>query len=312
MTMKRPPALDQASDPRFDAAWEEHRRHLLNVAYRLLGSVSEAEDMVQEGYARLLDADVDAIDDVRGWLTTVVSRLCLDQLRSARVKREAYIGPWFPEPLVEGAGLMGDPVDRVTLDDSVRMALLIVLERLSPAERVTFVLHDVFQFSFEEIGMVVGRSPEACRQLASRARRHVKDQAIGARFDVEPSEGLLVADRFVAAVAGGKLQPLLEVLDPSVAGWADTGGALAAFAEPLVGRDAVAKRLLPFFAGARLWPMAVNGDAGVVSVRDGQVRAVLVLTTEGGLVKRIDAIADPAKLGYVTAALADRLRHADA
>ena len=173
MTMVQPRRADGSADPRFVQAWVEQRRHLLDVAYRLLGSISEAEDMVQEGYARLLVADMGSIQDVRGWLTTVVSRLCLDELRSARARREAYVGPWYPEPLVEGADPLLDPVERITLDDSVRMAMLIVLEQLTPAERVVFVLHDIFQFPFEDVARMIDRTPAACRQLASRARRRV-------------------------------------------------------------------------------------------------------------------------------------------
>src|SRR5258708_4926420 len=154
-------------------AWRDHGRHVVDVAYRLLGSVTEAEDMVQEAFARLVRADQQSIDDVRGWLVVVVTRLCLDLLRSARVRRETYVGPWFPEPVAHAASEAPDPADIVTLDESVRMALLIVLERLSPAERVVFVLHDVFEYTFEEIAPMVDRTPAACRQLASRARRRI-------------------------------------------------------------------------------------------------------------------------------------------
>jgi RNA polymerase sigma-70 factor (ECF subfamily) len=309
MTMQRPTALDGvAVDPRFDAAWNQHRRHLLDVAYRLLGSVSEAEDMVQEGYAQLLRENLDGIDDVRGWLTTVVSRRCLDQLRSARVRHEAYIGPRFPEPVVEPADALLDPAERVTIDESVRMALLIVLERLSPAERVAFVLHDVFQFSFDEVARIVERTPAACRQLASRARRQVQGETGPARFEIEPAEQMKVAERFVAAISGGELKPLLKMLDPEVAGWADTGGLAAAFVEPLVGREEVGSRLLRFLSGSTAFAMSVNGDAGVVVVRDGQVRVVIVLTIRDGRIKRMDAIADPNKLVHVNAILQGRLR----
>jgi RNA polymerase sigma-70 factor (ECF subfamily) len=280
----------------------------MDVAYRLLGSISEAEDMVQEGYAQLLREDIDSIDDIRGWLTTVVSRRCLDQLRSARVRHEAYVGPRFPEPVVEAGGADMDPAERVTIDESVRMALLIVLERLSPAERVAFVLHDVFQFSFEEVARIVDRTPAACRQLASRARRQVQGETGPARFEIEPAEQMRVAERFVAAISGGELKPLLKLLDPDVAGWADTGGLALAFVEPLVGRDEVAQRLLRFLAGSTVFAMSVNGEAGVLAVRDGQVRVVIVLTISDGRIKRMDAIADPNKLIHVNAILESRLR----
>jgi RNA polymerase sigma-70 factor (ECF subfamily) len=177
--------LDQhPEESAFDQAWRDNRRYLLDVAYRMLGSISEAEDIVQDAFARLVRADRGEIDDIRGWLVVVVSRLCLDQLRSARSQRETYVGPWLPEPLIQPPGEAFDPAERVTLDDSVRMALLVVLERLTPAERAAFVLHDLFRFSFEDVARIVGRSAEACRQLASRARHHVQQQTGPARFHV--------------------------------------------------------------------------------------------------------------------------------
>ena len=198
----------------FSKAWHQHRGYLINIAYRLVGSVSEAEDMAQEAYARLLRADLNDADDVRGWLVVVVTRLCLDQLRSERTRHETNAGPWLPEPLVQLSGPSNDPADIVTLDESVRMALLIVLERMTPAERVVFVLHDVFDYSFEEVAPMVDRTPAACRQLASRARRRISADTAVPRMTVDPLEMRRVADRFCAAITGGELQPLLEVLDP--------------------------------------------------------------------------------------------------
>ena len=302
MPLRRPAAL--AAEPRFEEAWIAHRRHLLDVAYRLLGSVSDAEDMVQEGYARLLKARATEIDDVRAWLTTVVTRLCLDQLRSARARREAYIGPWFPEPLVEGAEPLTDPLERITLDDSVRMALLIVLEELSPAERVVFVLHEIFQFPFDDIARMVDRTPAACRQLASRARRHVADSQRSRAANVDVTEQRLVTERFIAAAASGEVGALLEVLDPMVAGWADVGGGVERVREPAVGRELVAARLLALLApstGVRLSPVMVNGEPGVIALRGGSVMSVIVLTCERGLVTGIAAIADPRKLAHLAA-----------
>src|SRR4051794_20079144 len=185
-----------------DQAFGAHRRVLLDVAYRLLGSVADAEDAVQEAFARLARERVDAIADLRAWLVVVVSRICLDQLGSARARREAYVGPWLPEPLVGVAGAGDDPSERVTLDDSVRMAMLVVLEQLTPPERVAFVLHDVFAFSFDEIAASVGRPPAACRQLASRARRRVHEHS-SARFEVDREHEQAVADRFLAARPDG-------------------------------------------------------------------------------------------------------------
>src|SRR3981081_510841 len=178
--------MDRENGP-FAEAWR-HKGYLINVAYRLLGSVSEAEDVVQEAFARLLRAKVDASGDRRGWLVVVVTRLCLDQLRSARARHEIHPGPSFPEPLAHVAGSGADPAEIVTLDESVRMALLIVLERLTPAERVVFVLHDVFQYSFEEVAPMVDRTPAACRQLASRARRRIRAEDASHRATVATLE----------------------------------------------------------------------------------------------------------------------------
>src|SRR5688572_4615117 len=163
MQRQRHQPTTRTDDPALAEVWQAHHRYVLDVAYRMLGSVSEAEDVVQDTFARLLDEDLGEIRDVRGWLVVAVTRRCLDRLRSARSRREVYVGPWLPEPLIPPAE-DADPADRVTLDDSVRMALLIVLERLSPAERAAFVLHDVFQFPFEQVAGILGRTPAACRQ----------------------------------------------------------------------------------------------------------------------------------------------------
>jgi len=291
-----------ANDEWIDGAWTNHHGFLLDVAYRLLGSYGEAEDVVQEAFTRLLRADLDPIEDVRAWLVVVVSRLCLDHLRSARVRREAYIGPWFPEPLIAPDETAADPADTVTLDESVRMALLIVLERMSPAERVVFVLHDVFSFPFEKVAPMVGRSPAACRQLASRARRRIKEEAGSSRFAVEPQEQRRVVDAFIAACAGGEIESLLPLLDPSVAGWADVGGMLPAVSRPNVGPEEVARGVMRFLSaatGTTLTAHNVNGEPGIVAVRDGTVFAVLALTVRDGRITRIYGVVDPRKLAQV-------------
>jgi len=300
--MVRPRRADGQVDPRFETAWADHRRHLLDVAYRLLGSESDAEDMVQEGYARLLVADLDVIEDARGWLTTVVSRLCLDQLRSARARREAYVGPWYPEPLVEGADPLLDPLERITLDDSVRMAMLIVLEQLSPAERVVFVLHDIFQFPFEDVARMVDRTPAACRQLASRARRRVITASEAERFHVDPAEQRRVAEQFIAACASGEMDLLVRVLDHAVAGWADLGGRDDRVREPVTGRENVARRLMALFGphtNSRLVAVMVNGEPGILVMSRDAIRGVVVLTVREGLVTMIQSIVDPRKLRHL-------------
>ena len=283
-----------------DGAFQAHHRHLLDVAYRMLGSLSEAEDVVQETFARLLRADTSQIDDVGGWLVVVCSRLCLDHLRSARVRREAYVGPWLPEPLVmAGDPDAVDPAERVTLDDSVRMALLVVLERLSPAERLAFVLHDVFQYDFETVASITDRTPAACRQLASRARRHISEEA---RFDVDPVVLGRTVERFIDAANTGDLDSLLAVLDPEVAGWTDTGGIVAA-GRPVCGRDRVASRLLMWLRADRvqLRPMQVNGRPGAVALsrEAGELVAVIAVSVRDGRVARVHGVANPEKLARV-------------
>ncbi len=293
-------------DDRFTEAWSNHHGFLLDVAYRLLGSFSDAEDIVQEAFTRLLRSDVDPIEDVRAWLVVVVSRLCLDQLRSARVKREAYIGPWFPEPLINAVDSAPDPADVVTMDESVHFALLVVLERMSPAERVVFVLHDVFDFPFEKVAEMVGRSVAACRQLASRARKRIQDEAGSTRFNIDPVEQKRVVDAFIAACASGRVEALLPLLDPSVVGWADVGGTMPLVSQPNVGRDLVAPNVMRFFgvaSGRQLVAQVVNGEPSVVAFLDGTVVSVLALSVKDHLITRIYVVSDQRKLAQVKRAL---------
>lgn len=292
-------------DPALAGVWREHHRYLLDVAYRMLGSVCEAEDIVQDAFARLLRVDLSGIQDVRGWLVVVATRLCLDQLRSARSRREVYVGPWLPEPVIQTPGQQLDPADRVTLDDSVRMAMLLVLERLSPAERAAFVLHDVFQFSFEEVATIVGRTPAACRQLASRARRHVRAEASPARFQVDPADLNRVADQFIAAASNGDLEALMQVLDPNVAGHTDSGGVVPAARGLIVGRRKVAQALLGFLKRfeVTLVPIPVNGEPGVLAYQDGHLAAVIALSFRDGRIDHFHAIANPYKLAYAASVL---------
>ena len=294
------------NNERFSDAWTNHHRFLLDVAYRLLGSYSDAEDLVQEAFSRLLRTDLDPIEDVRAWLVVVVSRLCLDQLRSPRVKREAYIGPWFPEPLLFSEDAATDPADVVTMDESVRFALLVVLERMSPAERVVFVLHDVFDFPFEKVAPMVGRTVAACRQLASRARKRVEEEAGSARFAIDPAEQRRVVDAFIAACASGDIAQLLPLLDPLVMGWADLGGTLPAVSRPNVGRDLVAGPIMRYFgaaSGNKLVAQVINGEPSIVAFFDGAVVSVLVLSVTDHLISRVYVVSDQRKLTHVKRAL---------
>ena len=255
--------------------FEALRPRLLRLAYSQLGSLAEAEDVVQEAWLRLERADAGAIDDLEAWLVTVVGRLALDALGSARLRRERYIGPWLPDPLVAAAGNPdADPADRVTLDETVSHALLFVLERLTPAERTAFILHDVFGYSFAEVGEVVGRTSAAARQLASRARRHVVEQRPRQSGTVEQQQR--VVEAFAAAAGGGDLEALLAVLDPDVVLRSDGGGRVQAARKPLVGADRVSRALVALarkFAGRSDARLAdVNGLPGLVMVNreDGQ------------------------------------------
>jgi RNA polymerase sigma-70 factor (ECF subfamily) len=287
-------------DVSLEIAWSAHRRRLLDIAYRMLGSLSDAEDVVQEAYARLARADRGAIDDLRSWLITVTGRLCLDHLRSADVKRRAYVGPWLPEPLVDFPGADADPADRVTLDDSLRMALLVLLEQLSPAERTAFVLRDIFQVPFDEVGAIVGRSPAACRQLAARARQHVQSETRTARFHIDATEQRRVAERFAAACNEGDLEALLKVLDPDVVGEFDSGGVLPGAVPILTGSAAVVTRIEWLFARRATFTAArVNGEPGIVITAGGQLLSVAALNFRGGRIDHIHAIGNPAKLSHV-------------
>jgi RNA polymerase sigma-70 factor (ECF subfamily) len=278
-------------------AFEAERPRLERLAYATLGSVAEAEDVVQDAWLRLQRAG-EPPRDLPAWLTTVVSRLALDALGSARARREQYVGEWLPEPLV---GAAPDPADRVTLDEEVSFAMLRVLEALSPAERTAFVLHDVFGHSFGEVADAVGRTPEAARQLASRARRHV--QAGRPRFSATPDEQREVVAAFAAAVAEGDLDRLVAVLDPEVTLRSDGGPDLPSLREPIQGAPQVAGTMLGFIrlGGARGVTgrhAEVNGRPGLVMWSLG-VRAVVAFAVDGGRITAIDIVRNPEKLAHV-------------
>jgi RNA polymerase sigma-70 factor (ECF subfamily) len=278
------------------AELQAHRPFLVGVARRMLGSGDEAEDIVQEAFLRASRAEPRDIAEPRAWLTTVVSRLALDHLKSARVRREAYVGPWLPEPVV------GDPADRITLDEQVSLALTTVLETLSPAERVVYVLHEAFGVPLAEVATIVGRTPDACRQLASRARRHV--QAGAPRFDTDPVEQRRVVEAFRVAVEAGDVAALAQLLDEDVVGRADANGLVpGAGRKPLQGRTKVLKGIKAGargFAGFTTEVRPVNGKPGIVGYLGEVVIAVLDLTVESGLITHIDIVVNPDKLRRVT------------
>ena len=276
--------------------FQRRRPYLVGVAYRLLGTVAEAEDAVQDTWLRLQGADTDGIEDLEAWLTVVTTRICYDQLKSARMRREHYVGEWLPEPIVDGDPPV-DPADRVTLDESVSMALLVVLETLSPAERTAFVLHDVFAVPFDTVAEVVGRTPAACRQLAARARAHVTERA--PRFDATGDQHRRAVDAFTHAATTGDLEHLLAVLDPEVVLHSDGGGKVPAPEVPLEGSEPVARFLLDIAAARqhmRHQVRTVNGRPGLVTTEDDRTVAVMGFEVAEGRITEIDLVMNPDKL----------------
>ncbi|MGH2937881.1 MAG: RNA polymerase sigma factor SigJ [Solirubrobacterales bacterium] len=280
--------------------FEALRPQLTRVAYGILGSVAEAEDVVQEAWLRLGRTDAAEIEDLRGWLTTVVGRLALDALGSARRRRESYVGEWLPEPLVEEYGDEDSP----TLDESVSTALLVVLERLSPAERTAFLLHDVFDLPFEKVAGVVGRSPAAVRQLASRARSHV--EAGKPRFPADSEEEARIVAAFATAWQEGDHEALLGLLDPDAIMRADGGGRVPSAGKPLLGADRIGRALVAFARAAdkrgeepRGRIARVNGAAGLV-VHDRYSTSVVSLTIDDGRITAVDIVRNPEKLRGLT------------
>jgi RNA polymerase sigma factor (sigma-70 family) len=274
--------------------FEEHRTHLRAVAYRMLGSLSEADDAVQESWLRLSRSDASDIENLGGWLTTVVARVCLNMLRSRETRREEPMSAYVPDPIVSREGELA-PDDEVLLADSVGLALLVVLETLAPAERLAFVLHDMFAVPFDEIAPMVGRSPTAARQLASRARRRV--QGAAAAPDPDLARQREVVDAFFAAARDGDFDALVAVLHPDVVLRSD-GGAVRPGASFVVrGAREVAESALSF---ARMSPFVrpalVNGAAGVVVAPHGRPFSVMGFTVRDGKIVEIDGIADPERL----------------
>jgi RNA polymerase sigma factor (sigma-70 family) len=273
--------------------FEQSRTHLRAVAYRMLGSMSDAEDAVQESWLHLSRSDVAAVANLRAWLTTVVGRVCLDMLRARHSRREEYVGTQLPEPIVS-VDMSDDPEQEALLADSVGLALLVVLDTLTPPERLAFVLHDMFGVPFEQIAAIVGRSPAASRQLASRARSRVRGAAPAPDADLALQRE--VVDAFLAAARAGDFEALVAVLDPDVVFRLDTGR-LADAQPPVVGAAAAARAVL---AGARFAPLCrpamVNGAAGFVVAPAGRVVAAAGFTVVDGLIASIDVVADRAKL----------------
>jgi RNA polymerase sigma-70 factor (ECF subfamily) len=287
------------TDPDLSVIVSERRR-LTNLAYRLLGSLAEAEDAVQETYARwyaMSAQQQEAIESPGAWLTTVAGRICLDMLRSARSRRESYVGEWIPEPLPEPTGgAVVDPADRVTLDESVGMAFLVVLESMTPAERVAFILHDVFRYPFAEVAQIVGRSQAACRQLASSARRRVRESQQPA---TPPAEMAGIVRDFKRAWEAKDIHALIDLLDPGAVAIADGGGIATAALRPLEGGEQIAHACLDFAGRAlelTLVETTVNGQPGLIAQQDGVTVTVYAFAVAGGRISRIWAVRNPEKL----------------
>ena len=293
-------------DPGLDAIMGE-RRQLINLTYRLLGSLAEAEDAVQETYARwyaLSRQQQDAIETPGAWLTTVASRICLNLLGSARARRETYVGEWIPEPLPERTGQVSgqpaagaDPADRVTLDESVGMAFLVVLESMTPAERVAFILHDVFRYSFAEVAEIVGRTPAACRQLASSARRRVRASQAPAAPAARQA-GIVRA--FKRAWEAKDIEALISLLDPGATAIADGGGLATSFLHPIEGSEQIARawaEIANRAAGTMTFlERTVNGQPGLVAQQDGLIVTVFAFDVAGDRIRHIWVVRNPDKL----------------
>jgi RNA polymerase sigma factor (sigma-70 family) len=281
--------------------FEEHRAHLRAVAYRMLGSLAEADDAVQDTWLRLSRAGANDVENLGGWLTTIVARVCLNILRSRNLRREESLGMHLPDPVIKS------PEEEALLADSVSLALLVVLDTLAPAERLAFVLHDMFELPFEQIAPMIGRSPAAARQLASRARRRVKGAEIPTP-DVDQARQRQVVDAFFQAARGGEFDALVALLDPDVVLRADSGARRPAGSVVIRGAAAVAESALGGGGGgerlrqaALLLPVLVNGAAGVVITVKGRPFAVMAFTVAAGKIVEIDAIADPERVRRIAA-----------
>ncbi len=305
--------VDQ-NDEQVLQAWNEHRPYLIDLAFRMLGDIGAAEDVVQDAFARLLRARPGEIEDERGWLIVVTSRLCLDQIRSARSRRErphdageiefvtgtaSGTGPQAPV----GVQPPADPADRITLDDDVQLALLVMLQRLSPAERVVFVLHDVFGVPFDSVAETLGRPAATCRQLARRARQKIEAGQGAATVDVAAAEHRQVTERFIAACASGDLDGLLEVLAPDV--WGDfDAGPDSPRSVVIRGADRVARNLLYYLGpGTTLVSYQIAGQPALLAFTGRTLSVVLILTMKAGRIQAMHGIGDPRKLGLLSAQL---------
>ena len=288
--------------------FEQHRRRLRAVAYRMLGSLTEADDAVQEAWLRLSRADVSGVDNLGAWLTTIVARVSLNMLRARQSRSEEPLGPHVPEPVIDPAEGTS-PEHEALLADAVGLALLVVLQALSPSERLAYVLHDMFDMPFDEIAPIVQRSPQAARQLASRARRRVRSAAPPHRNSDLAAQRAAV-DAFLAAARDGDFDALIAVLHPDVVYRADRGPEPEAGSVELRGARDVASQALAFSQpGLHVKPALINGTPGIISSRDGQPFSVIGFTVTGGKITEIDILMDPDRLRQLDLSALDDQRH---
>jgi RNA polymerase sigma-70 factor, ECF subfamily len=285
-----------------EAQFNEYRPLLFSIAYRMLGSVMDAEDVVQDAYLRWQHAPADEVESPKAYLSTIVTRLCLDQLRAARAQREEYVGPWLPEPLV--AEQAPDVADTAALHESLSMAFLVLLESLTPIERAIFLLHDVFAYDFAEIAQIVGKSEANCRQLARRARGYV--EARRPRFEPSAAQQDRLTQQFMRACTTGDLPGLVATLADDITFWSDGGGKVTAARKPIRGADAVARLLIGVMrkapAGLDTRFTHVNGQPGFVSYLAGQPFAVLLLDVADGRIHDVRLVVNPDKLRHLVGA----------
>jgi RNA polymerase sigma-70 factor, ECF subfamily len=286
-------------------SFNQHRSMLFAIAYRMLGTVADAEDMVQETFLRWQQTTEATVKSTKTYLSTIITRLCIDYMRSARVQREHYVGPWLPEPLMTQQ--TDDPATQVELADSLSMAFLVVLERLSPIERAVFLLREVFDYDYDEIAQMVGKSPANCRQILRRSRQHITDQR--PRFQVDRQQQEQITVKFLEATNQGNLQDLISLLAKDVTHWSDGGGKVAAALKPLHGAIKVARFLLALhsrhLATAVSHLIEVNGQPGIMLIMNDRIQSVTTLDIVNGSIQSIYTMRNPEKLQRISEILAD-------
>lgn len=288
-------------------SFEAHRPLMFAIAYRMLGSIAEAEDMVQEAYLRYQGVPPEQIVSPKAFLSTVVTRLCLNHLELAHVKRENYIGPWLPEPALTELDGRFMPVQQAELHESLSMAFLVLLEQLTPLERAVFLLREVFGYSYAEIAEIIGKEEAACRQLLSRARKHISDHR--PRFKASPEAHRQMLNQFIQAVGSGELEGILQLLSDEVVMWGDSGGKVRGVFRPIHGRDVVGKFLQasPRIAAEPLQPdiVEVNGEPALILRAGSEVRFVMFISIDQGSIDKIMVIGNPDKLTEINRLIND-------